>query len=249
MGNKYGDDFVISETFPGGHTAIVDAIIGSKQRFDFIRERYAQFAPSYDSYVRGPNARFFSIWQEIVSENNFSGSVLDLGCGTGLIGNLIKNKYSFGSELVGIDLCPEMAERALVYNQVIVGRMENVVMNLQENFDHIVAAGVFQFLEPNHFQLVLARSFDLAGSSVTFTIENIEPVYAKKLLILNSCSINFNHYQVMKEFVPPKGWNLVWKREDYLWTSPSTKEDISGLTVRFERDNSNFQGCLNNNGE
>lgn len=238
-GNKYGDDFVIETTFPGGHTALVDTIIASKQRFDFLQSFYAKFAPSYDAYVTGPNAQVLTIWSEIVQDNDFFGKVLDLGCGTGLLGNLIRRKHP-STQLIGVDLSPKMAEKAMSYVKVHVGLMENVLMDQElmgEGFDHVVAVGVFQFLGHNHFKLVVGRSFDLAKKSVTLTIERNEASYQTQLLNLHPSNVTWNHFEEMRQFQPPMGWRLAWKREDGLWTSPTTKQLISGLTVRFERDN------------
>lgn len=240
LGNKYGDDFVIEKTFPGGHTALVDVIIDARRRFDFVRGFYGEFAPNYDTYVTGPDAQVITrVWKEVVAKNDFGGSVLDLGCGTGLVGNLIKAKYS--SELVGVDLCPEMAERAkaTAYSKVILGRMENVVVSEQlgkQTFDHVLSVGVLMYLDPKNFQMVLGRAFDLAQSSVTLTVENIEEPYRTQFMALHPCNVIWNHYEVVKAFVPPRGWSLVWQREDELWTSPTTRDVVSGVTVRFEKD-------------
>lgn len=237
LGNKYGDDFVIEKTFPGGHTALVDTIIDARRRFDWVRGFYADFAPKYDAYCMGPDATFFSkVWTDIVSSNDFAGTVLDLGCGTGLVGALIKEKHGKASELTGVDLCPEMAQRAAAYSKIIEGRMENVVMSLSQGFDHVLSVGVLMYLDPGHFELVLGRAFDLAKSSVTLTVENIEPEYRAKVMGLHPCIVIWNHYETMKGFQAPRGWSRVWEREDELWTSPTTKNVVSGVTVRFERE-------------
>lgn len=234
---------MIQQTFPGGHTALVDTIIEAKQRFDSLNTFYAQLAPTYDAATG--HTQLVTVWKEIVAKNDFCGKVLDLGCGTGLLGNLIRARFP-SSDLIGVDICPEMADRALAYSKVVLGRIENVIMNpelVTESFHHILAVGVVQFLEPNHFRGVLARSFDLAGESVTLTIEKVGLTYKKKALLANPAHVIFNHYDAMKHFVPPKDWKLVWKRKDYLWTSPTTRENVSGLTLRFEKIKSERDDC------
>lgn len=237
---------MIQETFPGGHAALVDTIIDSRQRFDFQEGRFTRFASTYEAYASGPNVEMFGVWGEIVAANDFSGTVLDLGCGTGKIGNMILAKEPKSrSQLYGIDVSPEMAGRAVAYAKVHIGLLENVMLDQERmagGFDHVLAVGVFPYVEHGHFKLVLGRCFDLARKSVTLTVEKIEESFKENSVALDPANIIFNHVQIVKEFGAPGGWKLVWKREDYLWISPSTQDPVYGVTFRWERSTERCAG-------
>lgn len=73
--------------------------------------------------------------------------VLDLGCGTGLLGHVLKEKYGFDN-IVGLDVSEEMLARARekgVYKRLVCSYVTNERVDDIENaeYDAVVAAGVF----------------------------------------------------------------------------------------------------------
>ena len=100
--------------------------------------------------------------------------VLDLGCGTGLVGNAFKD-LAAGGRLDGIDLAPRMLEVARkrgIYDDLILGDLETVLAAPGPSYDLIVSAdtmvylgdlaptfrGVFNRLNPGGFYLFAVRS-------------------------------------------------------------------------------------------
>jgi len=75
-------------------------------------------------------------------------SVLDLGCGTGLMGVSLAKHFEV-KNIVGIDLSQNMLEQAeskSLYHQLIKGDIEPVMEGFEANFDLIVAADVFIYI-------------------------------------------------------------------------------------------------------
>ena len=73
-------------------------------------------------------------------------AVLDLGCGTGLMGEEIKDIATY---LAGVDLSPKMIERASVrglYDELAVGDITEYMEASSRHFDVIVSADVFVYL-------------------------------------------------------------------------------------------------------
>lgn len=82
--------------------------------------------------------------QEEVS-NSF-GSVLDLGCGTGLLGIQIR---SFSKRLVGVDLSSSMLDQAKkknIYDDLIHIDLTDYLMSKDLDFDYFFAADVFVYV-------------------------------------------------------------------------------------------------------
>jgi len=94
-------------------------------------------------------------------------NILDLGCGTGLVGEAFKD-LAKGRRLDGIDLSPRMVEAAGargIYDDLILGDLETVLQELECSYDLVLAAdtmvyfgdlcptlsGVAERLEPGGF--------------------------------------------------------------------------------------------------
>lgn len=99
-------------------------------------------------------------------------SILDLGCGTGLFGEQVKD---LKKQLVGIDLAPRMIDKARergIYDQLIVGDLLEYLADAEANqFDLIAATDVFNYvgnLLPVFEQV--SRILTLGGG-FTFSIE------------------------------------------------------------------------------
>jgi predicted TPR repeat methyltransferase len=74
------------------------------------------------------------------------GRVLDLGCGTGLMGEAIRDR---ADELVGVDLSKNMlaaAGRKKIYDRLIAGDLLQTLAAETAPFDLILAADVFVYL-------------------------------------------------------------------------------------------------------
>jgi predicted TPR repeat methyltransferase len=105
--------------------------------------------------------------------------ILDLGCGTGLVGDAFKD-LAAGGRLDGIDLAPRMidvARKRGIYDDLILGDLETVLAAAGSSYDLIVSAdtmvylgdlaptfkGVFNRLSAGGFYLFAVESKDGPG--------------------------------------------------------------------------------------
>lgn len=226
----YGDDFIIESTFPGGHKTLIDTIISSKMRFDCVVREYNSSASTYEKSLRLKSV-VFEIWESLIDRFDYSGTVLDLGCGTGLIGTVVKRKYN--AKFTGIDVTPEMVKLVNDYERVHIGLIENVMFELQSSFTHIVSAGVLSFVDTQYFEKIFSKMFQLASNSVSLVIDDVSDEY-KELCAKNYAVIHFNHVETIENFPIPPGWCLVYKKRQFFWVSPRTGTQMYGLVLRYE---------------
>ena len=102
-------------------------------------------------------------------------NVLDLGCGTGLVGTAIA---PFSRQLVGVDLSARMLEKAFARN--LYQRLECLdllaMMRAEKtsSYDVIIAADVFIYLGKLDEIISEAKRLLSPGGVIAFTIESIE---------------------------------------------------------------------------
>eukprot|EP00904_Undaria_pinnatifida_P002699 jgi/Undpi1/1242/HiC_scaffold_108.g14156.m1 len=166
----------------------------------YARELFDYYAPTYDDHVRkkllytGPrllrqnlkevyNATFQAFPEEIRSSHNgdvlsyLNGSldILDLGCGTGLIGSWFKD---YANKIVGVDISPTMLDMATKKGCYHELRRGDVVAYLAaseaQQFDLVVAAETLQYLGP--VEGVFADAFKVLkpGGYFSFTVDRRE---------------------------------------------------------------------------
>lgn len=116
---------------------------------DYVQHLFDQYAPYYDQHLalylhyRVPQTLYQLIDIELNTES--MGTVLDLGCGTGLCGEWFKPK---ATTLIGIDLAENMltiARNKKIYDEL---KQISVLQALDEYqaLDVIIAADVFTYL-------------------------------------------------------------------------------------------------------
>lgn len=140
-------------------------------------EVYNQWADTYEEYVEsigynGPE-NFARVFCDLVKKPHIR--VLDFGCGTGLLGNEIKNLFNGEMELVGVDISENMiknANKKNCYSQIFncnLDEMElNEIRNLLGTFDYIVSCGVF--LEGHVGFHIFEKLSKLVTENIIFTV-------------------------------------------------------------------------------
>jgi len=241
-GNTLGDDLVVGEKFPGGQAAFFDMLLATKQiqlgwhtkQIECLAPIYDRFAPTYDPIQTSSGLN--KIQKYFAANFDFSGTVLDLACGTGIFGCILHD-HGISAEITGVDISKGMVETLNIKNHykhpIRIGTMEELIMGAGE-FDHIVCWGALHFLEAVHLNAVLARMFMLARKSITFEIDDISQEYIDDLKTNHGFS-NINNVEAMEEFGTPKGWRKVYHEREYIYKSPATNIDVSGYAMRFER--------------
>lgn len=119
----------------------------SKWASTYEQEMYDCDLKSYQSIAES----LFEIYPTYKGDNKFTNttplSILDAGCGTGLLGEHIINLATVNSvKMTGIDLCQAMieeAEKKYCFEKLVVESLNNSLPFTNNYFDVIVSAGVF----------------------------------------------------------------------------------------------------------
>jgi len=103
--------------------------------------------------------------------------IIDLGCGTGLMGALVKDQAKW---LAGLDLSQKMLDEAgkkNVYDLLILGDINDVLANRDDTYDVVVSADVFIYLGDlsETFRLVDHRL--RSGGVFAFSVEGCDGDY------------------------------------------------------------------------
>lgn len=96
----------------------------------YSRQLFDVFAPTYEQTM----SRINYLLPEIMSQfiGNINGTIIDLGCGTGLLGEKIKNTYN---HLIGIDISAQMLQ--IAKNKNIYDKLEQA--DIIEYCDHLTS--------------------------------------------------------------------------------------------------------------
>ena len=114
-----------------------------------VIDLYDRYADQYDQHVAGalkyrtPELLFAAIARSMQTSDL---DILDLGCGTGLFGALLRAR---ARTLTGVDISSNMlkiAQRRQIYDNLICGELVDFLHTRSEEFDVAVAADVFVYL-------------------------------------------------------------------------------------------------------
>lgn len=117
---------------------------------EYLQNLFNQYASYYDKHLtehlhyRVPQLLHTAVWNETKIEQP-GWNILDLGCGTGLCGELFKE---FAEKLIGIDISSEMVSAAKsknIYDELKIADIEKALSEYQE-IDLILAADVFTYI-------------------------------------------------------------------------------------------------------
>lgn len=122
-------------------------ILGSPA--EYIRSLFDSYADHYDAHLK--SALHYQVPQMILKlilethpAENY-GCMLDLGCGTGLCGQLFR---PYVRSMVGVDLSEKMLEKARekqIYDELVQVDLLSFLQHSKQSFDLIVAADVFVY--------------------------------------------------------------------------------------------------------
>ena len=110
----------------------------------------------------------------IIEDSEFDslGTVMDLGCGTGLFGTEIKQ---ICEHLEGVDLSEKMLDEAKkknVYDKLIKQDIVSYLANASLNFDYFVSTDVFVYIGDLSEVFRLIKSRNKAGGKLAFSTED-----------------------------------------------------------------------------
>ncbi|KAL8659568.1 MAG: hypothetical protein Q9226_000349 [Calogaya cf. arnoldii] len=257
-GNVF-EDLPIKHTFPGGHRAIINIFVANytlrqkpsdiSRRISMVSDAYDGLAETYDAFVEQYTS-FPAIVTEIVNSYRFAGSVLELGCGTGLFGRRLgrlPRKLDLESmdpcngrsvpngSLMGVDVSRGMVEKCRKegwYDEVLIGSLQDILPGLSK-YDHIVCLSALHFMTAPELSLVLARCFQLAQVSLTVSIDEIpfNHIQGPPGFFMES----FSHVDEVIAFGVPPGWKLICQQRKLAWVSPLCGDRIHTTILRYEK--------------
>lgn len=100
--------------------------------------------------------------------------------------------------------------------------------------DHVVCFGALGFLDAAELNAVLARMFMLARKSITFDAADPSAECIDDLFQKSGC-VEDNHAKRIEDFGVPRGWRLVHRKREFLFTARTVSHDVYGYATRYER--------------
>jgi predicted TPR repeat methyltransferase len=145
---------------------------------DYVEGLFDKYAAKFESSLvddleyKAPRV----IAEMIIKDSKFSllGSIMDLGCGTGLFGVEIKQ---FCEHLEGIDLSEKMLDKANekdVYNKLIKQNIGVYLSNESLNFDYFISTDVFIYIGDLSYIFRLIKSRNKTGGKLAFSTEDYD---------------------------------------------------------------------------
>lgn len=147
----------------------------------YVEQTFDNFADSFDRKLESLGyqipERIAQLFEELDRERNNGtsakfGNVLDLGCGTGLCGPILKPRCQ---RLTGVDLSQRMLERARqrnCYDELVHRNLEDALGVYESSVDAIIAADVLIYLGCLENTFELAKRALVSGGRFYFSLEN-----------------------------------------------------------------------------
>lgn len=145
----------------------------------YVRQVFDQYADRFDAHLVG-ELRYrapeqLAAWLIAAGPDSSAWRVLDLGCGTGLVGQHLQGRCD---ELVGIDLSGRMLDKARERGGYTRLEQADVLAHLQQDrtahHDAIVAADVFIYVGKLDAVVAQAHRTLKPGGWLAFSIEAME---------------------------------------------------------------------------
>ena len=114
---------------------------------DYVKALFDSYAEGFDEHLEELNYKTPSLLAEF--SKTFKARynhVLDLGCGTGLIGQELK---AFTKSLIGVDLSPKMLTRARkknIYNELVENDILDYLDQTEKSFDLVILGDTIPYL-------------------------------------------------------------------------------------------------------
>ncbi|KAJ5212656.1 uncharacterized protein N7498_004302 [Penicillium cinerascens] len=238
------DDALVRSTVPGGHAALFSFLTilqvsdyGALKEKQQMAEFYADYAVYYDEEMTD-EIGYCRHQQIMASQFDWTGTVLDVACGTGALGRYLSDGEQ-DCKIFGIDLSLEMTNTSSIrkYYQlpITIGTMQAAMMQPEE-YDHVACFGGLDYLGDDDFRIVLSRMFSVARKSVSFNVEQPTSEYWAKMAENPSIPPSYDHSKKLwDDFQIPVGWELVYDKRDMLYHDNQLDCDIAGCMVRLER--------------
>jgi predicted TPR repeat methyltransferase len=137
----------------------------------YVESLFDGYAAGFDDHANHVlHYRIPAILANGLGDRRFDAA-LDLGCGTGLMGEALRDR---ASRIVGVDLSAGMVEQARkrgVYSEVVHADALEYLIACKERFDLVLAADVFIYVGELRALFVAIANAMVAGGVLAFTVE------------------------------------------------------------------------------
>ena len=114
-----------------------------------VADRYDEWAQSYDDDLTSWSYQAPTVVAEtVVTWHPAAGSVLDLGCGTGLVGRALRAR-GFAGEILGVDISQaslEIAQQCGAYDSLMQADLQQRLAVEDDSVDAVICVGVMTYL-------------------------------------------------------------------------------------------------------
>jgi predicted TPR repeat methyltransferase len=149
----------------------------------YVRELFDNYADRFEASLFALGYRVPGLMRYVLEEvepglspeQPLTGDILDLGCGTGLVGVALHDVAA--GRMVGVDLSARMIESARAKDIYAALHEGDVVAHLETDpnaYAHIIAADVFCYFGALERVLTGCRARLAPGGRVLFTVERLE---------------------------------------------------------------------------
>ncbi len=144
----------------------ISGVVGDSSDCEFAKVLFDNFADTYEEIVKKLDSKIIDVFKELKGE--IKGRILELGCGTGLAGCVLKNS---NSQVVGLDISQKMlniAQEKNIYDELVCADILTYLSEkpIKGKFDLVLAFDVFCYI--GNLETILKK---LKGSECWFSIE------------------------------------------------------------------------------
>jgi len=141
----------------------------------YVKQTFDAFSASFDSSLarlqyKAPQL-ISNCLANTLNEKKSTVDILDIGCGTGLCGELVK---PLATTLIGVDLSPKMLEKARqlkIYDELIEAELSDYMSTCQLRFDYVICADTFVYFGTLESALAAAFKILRTDGYLIFTTE------------------------------------------------------------------------------
>ena len=199
---------------------------------NYVKRLFNIYASTFDEHLQNTlqYKTPYTIREQLIKFNRkIFDRVLDLGCGTGLVGVALDGMYK---NIDGVDLSNEMLEKCKskdIYSELILDDIENFLNNTSMTYDLIVAADVFIYFGSLDLIFLTVSNVLNKNGSFIFSIE-----YVKGYDFELQPTKRYGHTLTYIEKLSLKmGLNIVEIKSELI--RKQNENDINGFTVLLQK--------------
>ncbi|WP_188564250.1 tetratricopeptide repeat protein [Undibacterium terreum] len=203
----------------------------------YVKELFDQYAEHFDLHLleglqyRTP-ALLVDMLREGLKAPSLAGTldIVDLGCGTGLCGTLLK---PFSRKLIGVDLSPNMLQQAAarnVYDTLACAEINQFLSDKPESCDVVLAADVFVYVGDLAGIFAAARAALRSDGLFAFSVEESE----QEEIVLRP-SLRFAHSSAYLQRMAERHGFII-KKMDSRVIRQDDGADLYGFLVVLQRN-------------